>query len=71
MKDENYDTTIEIGKGYIVKEGSEVAILNLGTRQESCFEALKILAQHNIYPTLADARFAKPLDYEINRYIIR
>ena len=64
-ENENFDKTIEIGKGYIVKEGSEVAILNLGTRLESCLEALTILEQHNIYPTLADARFVKPLDLKL------
>jgi 1-deoxy-D-xylulose-5-phosphate synthase len=62
---ENNNIAIEIGKGYIVKEGSEVAILNLGTRLETCFEALKILEHNNIYPTLADARFAKPLDLKL------
>jgi len=64
-ENENFDKTIEVGKGYIVKEGSEVAILNLGTRLESCLEALTILEQHNIYPTLADARFVKPLDLKL------
>ena len=64
-EDENNNIAIEIGKGYIVREGNEVAILNLGTRLESCFEALKILEHNNIYPTLADARFAKPLDLKL------
>ena len=64
-ENKNFDETIEVGKGYIVKEGSEVAILNLGTRLESCLEALTILEQHNIYPTLADARFVKPLDLKL------
>ena len=53
---------IEIGKGYICKEGNEIAILNLGSRLATCFEALKILEKNNIFPTLADARFVKPLD---------
>ncbi len=56
------NSKIEVGKGYIVKEGKDVAILNLGTRLESCKEACKILNGYNIYPTLVDARFAKPLD---------
>jgi len=64
-KKNHYNKTIEVGKGYIVKEGNEVAILNLGTRLEECFKALEILAQQNIYPTLADARFAKPLDFKL------
>ena len=59
--DLNYDS-LEIGKGIIIKEGNDVAILNLGTRIQSCEEAIKLLNSHNIYPTLADARFAKPID---------
>ncbi len=57
----NYDP-LEIGKGTIIKEGNDVAILNLGTRMQSCEEAIKLLNSNNIYPTLADARFAKPID---------
>ena len=57
----NYNP-LEIGKGVIIKEGNEVAILNLGTRMQSCEEAIQLLNSHNIYPTLADARFAKPID---------
>ena len=49
-------------EGCIIKEGNDVAILNLGTRMQSCEEAIKLLNSHNIYPTLADARFAKPID---------
>ncbi len=53
---------IEIGKGYIAREGEDIAILNLGTRLDVCMEACEILNKNNIFPTLADARFAKPLD---------
>ena len=53
---------IEIGKGYIDTEGDNVAILNLGTRLDNIKNACKILNNNNIYPTIADARFAKPLD---------
>ena len=56
---------IDIGKGYFVQEGNEIAILNLGTRLNECIEACKILKQNDIYPTLVDARFAKPIDTEI------
>ena len=56
---------LEIGKGTIIKEGKEVAILNLGTRMKTCEEAIKILSNHNIFPTLADARFAKPIDKDL------
>ena len=61
LNDKNIDP-IEIGKGIILQEGNEVAILNLGTRRQSCEEAVKILNTSNIFPTLADARFAKPID---------
>ncbi len=61
---------VEVGKGYILFEGNEIAILNLGTKLENCIEACKILNQKNIYPTLADARFAKPMDtYLIDKLI--
>ena len=65
--DENDDTNgeIKIGKGYIVKKGKEVAILNLGTRLKNCKEACEILGKKNINPTLSDARFAKPLDTKL------
>ncbi len=53
---------VEIGKGCIINHGEKIAILNLGTRLETCMEACKILNTSNINPTIADARFAKPLD---------
>ena len=53
---------VEIGKGYIYIEGKDIAILNLGTKLNACEEACKVLNDHNIFPTIADARFAKPLD---------
>lgn len=54
---------IEIGKGRIIQNGKKIAILSLGTRLEECKEASKQLEEsYNIIPTLADARFAKPLD---------
>ncbi len=64
ITDLNYNP-LEIGKGIIIKEGNDVAILNLGTRMQTCEEAIKILNTHNIFPTLADARFAKPIDLNL------
>ena len=61
LDDYNIDP-IEIGKGIILEEGNDLAILNLGPRLQSCKEAIKLLNTYNIYPTLADARFAKPID---------
>ncbi len=56
---------VEIGKGIILEEGNNVAILNLGSRLQSCQDAIKLLKTYNIYPTLADARFAKPIDINL------
>jgi len=56
---------LEIGKGRIVKEGTKVAILSLGTRLQESFKAADILEQAGISTTIADARFAKPLDEEL------
>jgi len=67
---ENENQTLEVGKGKIVQEGNQVAILNLGTRLEACIDAMKILEQYSIYPTLADARFAKPLDTKLIDFLL-
>ncbi len=53
---------LEIGKGRIVREGARVAILTLGTRLQHAEEAAELLGQRGINPTIADARFMKPLD---------
>ncbi len=56
---------LEIGKGRIIEEGRRVAILSLGTRLEEARKASEKLAQRGITPTLADARFMKPLDEDM------
>ena len=56
---------LEIGKGRIVREGSSVALLSLGTRLQHCLKAADELASHGLSTTVADARFAKPLDEEL------
>jgi 1-deoxy-D-xylulose-5-phosphate synthase len=56
---------LEIGKGRIVREGSSVAILSLGTRLQPALKAADFLGAHGISATVADARFAKPLDEEL------
>ena len=53
---------LEIGKGRIVKEGSKVAILSLGTRLGEALEAAEQLEARGLSTTVADMRFAKPLD---------
>lgn len=56
---------LKIGKGRIVKEGNDIAILSYGGRISSCMEAAEKLAEKNISVTVADARFAKPLDTDL------
>jgi 1-deoxy-D-xylulose-5-phosphate synthase len=53
---------LEIGRGRIVREGAGVAILSFGTRLSEVLVACEALAARGIAPTVADARFAKPLD---------
>ncbi len=56
---------LEIGKGRIVREGTKVAILSLGTRLQESLKAADQLAARGISTTVADARFAKPLDEDL------
>lgn len=56
---------LEIGKGRVVQEGSRVALLSFGTRLEETRKAAEALAARGITPTIADARFAKPLDRDM------
>ncbi|MFA5601467.1 MAG: transketolase C-terminal domain-containing protein, partial [Phenylobacterium sp.] len=56
---------LEIGKGRIVREGSTVAILSLGTRLGEALRAADQLAARGFSATVADARFAKPLDLDL------
>ena len=56
---------LEIGKGRMIREGSRVAILSFGTRLQEVEKACEALAAKGITPTVADARFAKPLDREM------
>jgi 1-deoxy-D-xylulose-5-phosphate synthase len=56
---------LEIGKGRIVREGTAVALLSFGTRLQETLKAADLLAAHGISATVADARFAKPLDHDL------
>ncbi len=56
---------LEIGKGRIVREGTSVAVLNLGGRMQECLAAADELASLGWSTTVADARFAKPLDEDL------
>jgi 1-deoxy-D-xylulose-5-phosphate synthase len=61
----NINEMLEIGKGKIVRQGKQVAILCLGARLEECKKAAEILATKGIELTIVDARFAKPLDEKL------
>jgi 1-deoxy-D-xylulose-5-phosphate synthase len=62
---------LSIGKGRIVREGSAVALLSLGTRLHECLKAADKLAAMGLPATVADARFAKPLDRDLIRQLAR
>jgi len=56
---------LNIGKGRILREGSKVAILSLGTRLNDALKAADMLAARGLSTTVADARFAKPIDRDL------
>jgi len=56
---------LEIGKGRIMREGTKVALLSLGTRLSECLKAAEELASFGLSTTVADARFAKPIDTDL------
>jgi 1-deoxy-D-xylulose-5-phosphate synthase len=61
---------LEIGKGRIVRQGKKVAILSLGTRLEEAMKAADQLEAKGLSTTVADLRFAKPLDVELIRKLL-
>ena len=61
---------LEIGKGRIIQQGSDIAILSLGTILEESEKAAMRLADEGISVTLADARFAKPFDKALVRELV-
>ena len=60
-----FGVPLEIGKGRIMREGHKIALLSLGTRLAECLKAADELAQLGLSTTVADARFAKPLDTDL------
>ena len=62
---------LEIGKGRILREGTTVALLSLGTRLHEALKAADQLAVMGLSTTVADARFAKPLDTDLIRRLAR
>jgi len=61
---------LEIGRGRIVRQGKKVAILSLGTRLEEAMKAADMLEAKGLSTTVADLRFAKPLDVELIRKLL-
>jgi 1-deoxy-D-xylulose-5-phosphate synthase len=64
-------TPLEIGKGRIVREGSAVALLSFGARLTECLAAADELGGYGLSTTVADARFAKPLDMDLVRQLAK
>ncbi|XP_072986194.1 1-deoxy-D-xylulose-5-phosphate synthase 2, chloroplastic-like [Typha latifolia] len=67
---ENKGTPLEIGKGRIMIEGYRVAILGYGSIVQTCLKAADSLKAHDIFVTVADARFCKPLDAELIKRLV-
>jgi len=61
---------LEIGKGRILREGTKVALLSLGTRLAESLKAADLLEARGLSTTVADLRFAKPLDSELIRRLM-
>jgi len=64
-------TPVEIGKGRVIREGNKVALLSLGTRLQECLKAADELEKKGLSTTVADARFAKPLDEALVEKLLR
>jgi 1-deoxy-D-xylulose-5-phosphate synthase len=62
---------LEIGRGRIIREGTKIAILSLGTRLQDCLKAADELGAYGLSTTVADARFAKPLDTALIERLVR
>ncbi|MGB3244913.1 MAG: 1-deoxy-D-xylulose-5-phosphate synthase [Sulfitobacter sp.] len=63
-------TVLEIGRGRVVREGSDVALLSFGAHLGECLKAADLMAEHDVSVTVADARFAKPLDHDLIRQLV-
>ncbi|MDP3523176.1 MAG: transketolase C-terminal domain-containing protein, partial [Hoeflea sp.] len=62
---------LEIGKGRVIRQGAKVALLSFGTRLAECLLAAEDLDAAGLSTTVADARFAKPLDHDLIRQLAR
>src|SRR4030088_1482382 len=62
---------LEIGRGRILREGTKIALLNFGGRLSECMKAAQELGAYGLSTTVADARFAKPLDTDLVNRLAR
>jgi 1-deoxy-D-xylulose-5-phosphate synthase len=62
---------LEIGKGRVMRQGTTVALLSFGARLGECLKAAEQLAGYGLSTTVADARFAKPLDADLVAWLAR
>ncbi|OMO72970.1 hypothetical protein COLO4_27375 [Corchorus olitorius] len=67
----NKGTPLEIGRGRIITEGNRVAILGYGSIVQQCIQAANMLKSQDIYVTVADARFCKPLDRDLIKQLAK
>ncbi|KAJ7955021.1 1-deoxy-D-xylulose 5-phosphate synthase [Quillaja saponaria] len=67
----NKGIPLEVGKGRILIEGERVALLGYGTAVQSCLAAASLVEAHGLRPTIADARFCKPLDRTLIRSLAK
>jgi 1-deoxy-D-xylulose-5-phosphate synthase len=65
----NKGVPLEVGKGRVLVGGTRVALLGYGTMVQACMKAAEALKDHDVYVTVADARFCKPLDTELIRQL--
>jgi 1-deoxy-D-xylulose-5-phosphate synthase len=66
-----FGVPLEIGRGRIIREGTTIALLNLGGRLAECLKAAQELGAYGLSTTVADARFAKPLDTDLINRLVR
>ena len=62
---------LEIGRGRVLREGTKIALLSFGGRLAECIKAAQELATYGLSTTVADARFAKPLDTALVNRLVR
>jgi 1-deoxy-D-xylulose-5-phosphate synthase len=66
-----FGVPLEIGRGRIMREGTTIALLNFGGRLAECLKAAQELGAYGLSTTVADARFAKPLDTNLINRLVR